>query len=140
MFLTVFAGTGAIIVTRRLAASPVVVMMAFYTAGLTLVSAPFAAVAWQPVPPGQWPALLAIGVFAQTAPFCFLRAHWHAQAGFLATLSYASLILSTTVGYLVFQEVPRPAFWVGAAMIVAATLWITLQRQSGKAGRDQAIR
>jgi drug/metabolite transporter (DMT)-like permease len=69
---------------------------------------------------------LAIGVFAQSAQFCFLRAHRYGQAGFLAVLSYASLVFSTTVGYLIFDEIPQPHFWAGAALIITATLWITL--------------
>ena len=126
--LVVFAATGAVITTRKLVAAPTVVMMTFYTAGLTLIAAPFAFVTWQPVPYGQWPTLLAIGVFAQCAQFCFLRAHRYGQAGFLAVLSYASLVFSTAVGYVVFGELPKQGFWVGAGLIIAATLWITLQR------------
>ena len=126
--LVVVAATGAVITTRKLVAAPTVVMMTFYTAGLTVITAPFAVVAWQPVPGGQWPTLLAIGVFAQCAQFCFLRAHRHGQAGFLAVLSYASLVFSTTVGYLIFDELPKPGFWAGAALIIAATLWISLKR------------
>ena len=126
--VTVIAATAVVIVTRRLVEAPTVVMMTFYTAGLSIIAAPFAFVAWQPVLPGQWPALLAIGAFAQCAQFCFLRAHRYGQAAFLAVLSYASLIFSTSVGYLIFDEVPKPGFWVGASLIVAATLWITLRR------------
>ncbi len=126
--LVVFAATGAVITTRKLVAAPTVVMMTFYTAGLTLIAAPFAFLTWQPVPDDQWSTLLAIGVFAQSAQFCFLRAHRYGQAGFLAVLSYASLVFSTTVGYLVFDELPQRGFWVGAALIIAATLWIVLGR------------
>lgn len=126
--LVVFAATGAVITTRRLVAAPTVVMMTFYTAGLTLITAPFAGFTWVPVPQEQWPILLAIGVFAQSAQFCFLRAHRYGQAGYLSVLSYASLVFSTTVGYLVFDEIPKPAFWAGAALIIAATLWITTRR------------
>lgn len=128
--LVVFAATGAVITTRRLVATPTVVMMTFYTAGLALVAAPFAIFTWQPVPLNQWPTLLAIGVFAQSAQFCFLRAHRYGQAGFLSVLSYASLVFSTTVGYFVFDELPKPGFWFGALLIIAATLWITLRRRS----------
>ncbi|MFT5742508.1 MAG: drug/metabolite transporter (DMT)-like permease [Paracoccaceae bacterium] len=127
--LVVVAATGAVITTRRLVAAPTVVMMTFYTAGLALITAPFAVIGWQPVPSGQWPALLSIGVFAQSAQFCFLRAHRYGQAGFLAVLSYASLVFSTTVGYLIFDEIPQPHFWAGAALIITATLWITLTRR-----------
>lgn len=127
--LVVLAATGAVITTRRLVAAPTVVMMTFYTAGLTIVTAPFAAAAWQTVPVGQWPLLLSIGVFAQLAQFCFLRAHRFGQAGFLSVLSYSSLVFSTVVGYLVFDELPQPAFWVGAALIIAATSFITIWRR-----------
>ncbi|PSL20091.1 S-adenosylmethionine uptake transporter [Shimia abyssi] len=127
--LVVFAATGAVITTRRLAAAPTVVMMTFYTAGLTVITLPLALIHWQPVPPHQWPVLLAIGVFAQSAQFCFLRAHYNGQAGFLSVLSYASLVFSTTVGYLVFDELPKTGFWFGAALIISATLWITLRRR-----------
>lgn len=128
--LVVIAGTAAVITTRKLVAAPTVVMMTFYTAGLGLVTAPFAALNWQPVPSGQWPALLAIGVFAQSAQFCFLRAHRFGQAGFLAVLSYASLVFSTSVGYLIFDELPQPGFWLGAALILTATNWIVLRRRA----------
>ncbi len=127
--LVVFAATGAVITTRKLVAAPTVVMMTFYTAGLTLIAAPFALLNWQPVPAAQWPTLLAIGVFAQSAQFCFLRAHRYGQAGFLSVLSYASLVFSTGVGWLVFGEIPKPGFWAGAALIISATLWITVRRR-----------
>lgn len=127
---TVCAATGTVIVTRMLAQAPTVVMMTFYTAGLSLLAAPFAIAAWSPVAAGQWPVLLAIGVFAQSAQYCFLQAHRNGQASFIAILSYASLIFSTTAGYLVFDEVPSLEFWVGASLIVSATLWITLRRKT----------
>ena len=128
--VTVLAATAVVIVTRQLVAAPTVVMMTFYTAGLTVIAAPFAYASWQPVPVNQWPALLAVGAFAQCAQFCFLRAHRYGQAAFLAVLSYASLIFSTSVGYWVFGEVPNAGFWFGASLIVAATLWITLRREA----------
>ena len=126
--ITVLAATAVVIITRRLVEAPTVVMMTFYTAGLTVIAAPFALGTWQPVASDQWPALLAIGAFAQAAQFCFLRAHRYGQAAFLAILSYASLLFSTTIGYFVFDEIPSFSFWIGASLIIAATLWITLRR------------
>ncbi|WP_245190888.1 DMT family transporter [Jannaschia formosa] len=120
--VTVLAGTGAIVVTRKLNDQPTVVMMTAYTAGLALATAPLALAGWQPVPQDAWPILLAIGVFAQSAQVCFLQAHRLAEAGLLAVLGYASLILSTAVGWLVFGEVPGTGFWIGAALIVGATV------------------
>ncbi len=128
--ISVISATAVVIVTRQLVQAPTVVMMTFYTAGLSLIAAPFALTTWEPVAIEQWPALLAIGVFAQSAQFCFLRAHRFGQAAFLAVLSYASLIFSTSVGYFIFNEIPKQDFWLGATLIIAAAIWITLRRTS----------
>lgn len=120
--LVVLSGTAAVIVTRRLAAAPRVVMMTFYTAGLAICTAPFALLGWVHVPISLWPVLLAIGIFAQSAQFCFLAAHGRAEAGFLSVLGYLSLPLTTTVGFIVFQEVPAPRFYLGAALILASAI------------------
>ncbi|MBT0957577.1 DMT family transporter [Alphaproteobacteria bacterium KMM 3653] len=128
MFATVLFGTSAIIVTRRLVGAPMVVMMTFYTLGLTVLTAPFALAQWVPIPPDHlWP-LLAIGVFSQCAQFCFLRAHGRAEVGFLAILGYSSLILTTLVGYFVFGERPSAGFFVGAALIIGAASVTSLPR------------
>lgn len=122
--VTVLTGTGAIIVTRRLKATPTVVLMALYTGGLAVVMAPLAAMTWTQVPAGDWPVLLAIGAFAQCAQFCFLKAHKLAEAGVLAILGYSSLLMTTAVGYLVFDEVPTVPLLLGASLIVAASVWV----------------
>lgn len=129
MFLTVLFGTSAIILTRKLAQTPTVVMMSFYTAGLTILSAPFALFTWVPIASDHVIPLLAIGVFSQCAQFCFLQAHARAEAGFLAILGYLSLLLTTAVGYFLFDEVPNVAFAVGAGLIICAALWTSLTAQ-----------
>lgn len=128
MFLTVLFGTGAIIVTRRLAGTPTVVMMVFYTMGLMILSAPVAFWGWVPIAPDHLLPLLSVGVFAQLAQFCFLRAHAKADVGFLAILGYSSLLLTTVVGYLVFDERPGIAFFAGAVLIIAAAATATFGR------------
>lgn len=130
--VTVLAGTGAVIVTRRLVDQPSVVMMTAYAAGLALATAPLALLDWTPLAPADWPMLLTIGLFAQAAQFCFLEAHRRAEAGLLAVLGYGSLILSTAVGWAVFAERPGPGFLAGAALIVAGT-WLA---RTARAPRD----
>ena len=125
--LVVLTGSGAIIATRRLRSAPEIVMMAFYTAGLAAFAAPFAALNWTPIQPNHLPFLLLVGVFAQSAQLCFLRAHYFGEAGFLSVLSYLSLILSVSVGYFAFGEVPTLSFWIGATLVVSAALWVTLR-------------
>ncbi|MGB5556513.1 MAG: DMT family transporter [Paracoccaceae bacterium] len=127
LLATVITGTAAIIVTRRLREEPQLVMMLFYTGGLVALTAIPAVVNWQPVQ-GVWPQLLLVGVFAQAAQACFLRAHYHGEAGVLGPLGYASLILSTAVGYLIFDETPTLALIAGAILIVLAAILATARK------------
>ncbi|MFK7791349.1 MAG: DMT family transporter [Devosiaceae bacterium] len=125
LLVTVTTGTLAIILTRRLKGTPTVVMMLFYTGGLTLCTAPFALGGWVPVEPGHWPLLIAIGLFAQAAQYCFLKAHWLGDAGVLGPVSYLSLALSITAGFAFFNEVPSVELLVGAAIILGAAWYVT---------------
>ena len=125
--ITVFSGTAAIIVTRKLKGTPAVVMMTFYTAGLALLTALPASQTWVSIAPDHLPFLLAVGVFSQCAQFCFLQAHWKGDAGFLGPLGYTSLIISGTVGFLVFNEVPTLNTIIGATIIVLATALLSFR-------------
>jgi S-adenosylmethionine uptake transporter len=124
--LVVLTGSGAVIVTRRLRGTPTLVLMTFYTIGLGLCTLPFALWSWHPIPMDHLVPLLAIGVFAQSAQACFLRAHYNGDAGVLSVLGYMSLPLSTAAGYFAFAEVPTLRFYAGAALVVLAAASLTL--------------
>ncbi|POF32106.1 S-adenosylmethionine uptake transporter [Roseibium marinum] len=135
MGAAVFFGSAAVIVMRRLVSVPNIVLMVFYTAGLAILTAPFAIVAWVDIPANHLAPLLGIGLFSQGAQYCFLNAHRRADAGYLAILGYLSLILTTVVGYLVFDEIPSLRFGLGAVLIVGAALWITRAARSSRVSR-----
>ncbi|MEP0518778.1 MAG: DMT family transporter [Hyphomicrobiales bacterium] len=124
--LTVISGTAAIIVTRKLKGTPTVVMMTFYTGGLALLTAIPVYSGWAPIATDHLPFLLLVGVFSQCAQFCFLKAHWLGDAGFLGPLGYTSLLISGAVGFFVFTEVPTLNTILGAGIIVLATLLISV--------------
>lgn len=127
--LVVLTGSGAVIVTRRLRETPTIILMTFYTVGLGLCTFPFALWSWQPIPPEHLAPLLAVGVFAQTAQACFLRAHYNGDAGVLSVLGYVSLPLSTAAGYFAFGETPTLRFYAGAALVVLAAASLTVSRR-----------
>ncbi|MCI5109224.1 MAG: DMT family transporter [Marivita sp.] len=128
--LVVLTGSGAVIVTRRLRNTPTLVLMTFYTVGLGLCTLPFALWSWQPIPTEHLGPLLAIGVFAQSAQACFLRAHFNGDAGVLSVLGYMSLPLSTAAGYFAFGETPTLRFYAGAALVVLAAASLTVTRRN----------
>ncbi len=140
LVLVVFTGSAATIATRRLRGAPPIVLMTFYTTGLAACSAPFAIDSWISVGPSHLIPLLAIGAFAQCAQLCFLRAHFHGEAGFLSVLSYVSLVLSASVGFVVFKEVPSLGFGAGAVLVVGAAIWLVMrvETSSAAAGKDRS--
>lgn len=122
----VLFGSLAVVEVRRLREEGPVVLMAFYTVALVLLTAPPAALAWVPVAPADWPTLVAVGVIAQVGQYCFLRAHRHGEARLLAPLGYLQLPIAALAGWLAFAEVPRASTWAGAAVIVAAGIAVHL--------------
>lgn len=127
--LVVLTSSSVVILTRRLRAAPPVVMMAFYTGGLALTTAVPAAIAWQPISGDVLALLVGVGVFAQMAQYCFLRAQFWGDAAVLSVLSYLSMVLSGAVGYFVFGEVIKPHLLLGAALVIGAALSLTLSRR-----------
>jgi drug/metabolite transporter (DMT)-like permease len=121
LFVSVIAGTFAVIILRRMRNEDPLAQMIWQTAGLAMLSALPAALFWQS-PGAQWPVLLSVGLFSQTAQFCFMRAHYWAEAGVIAPWGYSSLILSVSVGYFIFHEVPSLSLFLGAALIIGAAL------------------
>ena len=133
-FAMVAFGSLATVQTRALAGENTVVLMVFYTVGLTLFTAIPALWAWQPVAMSDWPLLLAIGVLAQIGQYCYLRAYQSSPANLLAPLGYLSIVLASLAGFLAFGEVPEPTTLAGVAVIIGAlVLTSRLDRRSFKA-------
>jgi len=124
LLIAVVAGSTATILLRRLKGTPEIVMMVFYTVGLLIFTAPFALTQWVPVASKDIVAVIAIGVLAQFAQLCFLKAHWLGDVGFLSPLSYCSLILSAGAGYILFNEIPSLALVVGAGFILISAVLV----------------
>lgn len=135
LVMVVLTGSAAVIVTRRLRATPTIVLMTFYTLGLCVFTVSFAVLSWEPIPHAHLLPLIAVGVFAQAAQACFLRAHYNGEAGVLSVLGYMSLPLSMAVGFFAFDEVPTPAFLIGAVLVVMAALSLSLGRVSARFGQ-----
>ena len=97
---------------------------------LGLAVAPFGWV----TPSGFDFALLALlGLVAMVAHMCVNRALKLADAATVSPFQYTLLFWAILFGWLVFGAVPRPAMLAGAAIIVAAGLFIFLREQRAKA-------
>ncbi|MDF3010309.1 MAG: ribN 3 [Burkholderiales bacterium] len=114
------------LMTRRLAAYDSPETIQFLPAvGAAIVLAPFALAAWQS-PAGwlEWSVLCLLGVCGGLGHYLLALAHRYAPATVLAPFLYQQVIYMAIFGYLVFGDVPAPAVWTGAAIVVASGLYL----------------
>lgn len=124
-FGSVLFGSLAIVQTRRLAGEDTVVLMLFYTVGLTILTSIPAGVVWAPIPWAKAPSIILIGILAQLGQYCWLQAYQKQEARLLAPIGYLSILFSGFVGWLFFGEVPSLFLCIGAVVVVLTTVLAT---------------
>jgi S-adenosylmethionine uptake transporter len=121
-FGSVLFGSLAVIQTRRLAGEDTVVLMLFYTVGLTLLTFIPATIVWVPIPWSEAPNIILVGVLAQLGQYCWLQAYQKQEARLLAPIGYLSILFSGFAGWLFFGEIPSLSLCVGAVIVVLTTM------------------
>jgi S-adenosylmethionine uptake transporter len=124
-FGSVIFGSLAVVQTRRLAGESTVVLMLFYTVGLTLLTSIPAAVVWVPIPWSEAPNIILVGVLAQVGQYCWLQAYQKQEARLLAPIGYLSILFSGFAGWIFFGEIPSLSLCIGAAIVVLTTILAT---------------
>lgn len=106
-----------------------------------LLIAPFALLMSVPVwvwPDGKtWLILLGMGAVAALGNYGYVYALRMADASLVMPADYVRLVWMAGWGFLCFAEVPPVTTWIGALLIIGATLFITL-RESQTARPPQA--
>jgi len=114
------------LMTRQLAAydSPETIQY-LPAVGAALLLTPFALAAgdW---PSGwlEWSVACAMGVLGGLGHYLLAAAHRYAPATVIAPFLYQQVLYMALFGYLVFGDVPAPAVWVGAAIVIASGLYL----------------
>jgi drug/metabolite transporter (DMT)-like permease len=98
------------------------------------VAAPFA---WVMPSPRDFLLLCLFGVVSIVALACINRSLKLAPASVVVPYQYTMIMWAIVLGYLVFDDRPDPAMLVGAAIIVAAGLYIFYREQAQ--GRTSAV-
>ncbi len=89
----------------------------------------------------QWPTLtdwlffIALGSISYVAQMFNIWAYKFGEASMLASLDYVRLLYATLIGYLVFSNLPSSQTWIGAGIIIIASIY-TISRE---AKRKQAL-
>ena len=120
----VFAALAQVFVRKLIHTEPTAAIVFYFSVTaslLSLITLPFGWV----IPTGREAALLVgAGLLGGVGQMLLTESYRHAETGVIAPFEYVSMLLALVLGYLVFAEVPTPSMLVGAALIVAAGLFI----------------
>jgi drug/metabolite transporter (DMT)-like permease len=114
------------LMTRRLAAydSPETIQY-LPAVGATIGLAPFAIAAWEaPDTALEWAVACLMGVLGGVGHYFLALAHRYAPSTVIAPFLYQQVIYMALFGYLVFGDVPAPAVWIGATIVIASGLYL----------------
>ncbi len=83
--------------------------------------------------------LMALGLLATFAQFCLVQALKNGNPSTIAPFEYSRLIFSIPLGFILFNEVPTFQTIIGALLIAAINIYLTLQEARGEP-KDNAAR
>lgn len=112
------------ILTRRVAGADTPETSATYSALVgTLLLSLVVPVFWQtPARLSHWLVLCMLGLLGGIGHYCVAQAFRWGPASILSPIHYVQLIWAAAAGYVLFDHVPSPWTWVGAAIIIASGL------------------
>ncbi|MCB9959293.1 MAG: DMT family transporter [Rhodospirillaceae bacterium] len=123
--------TALVLVKKLPQAESSLTIMAYFTVLSTAAAAVPAAVVWQPMEAHHWLLALAIGLFGVGSQWALIMGYRVGEASAVAPFDYTKLLFAGLLGIALFGEVPDEWTLVGAAIIVAATVYIA-RREAGK--------
>ena len=135
--LSALCWAATIIITRRMGAGDRSETTLFWSAltGLAVLTA-MVPVGFVVPGPGQAGIALVLGVCASVGQYLIILAYRRVAASMLAPFSYAQILTSTGLGFIVFGAVPDRATLAGAAIVIGSGLY-TAHRERVRA-RERA--
>ncbi|MGF1608174.1 MAG: DMT family transporter [Kiloniellales bacterium] len=115
----------AMLVTRRMVRSETNAAILFYsTVGGLIANGLLLPLFWSAPTADDLGLFFLLGLLGGVGSFLIVVAYRHAPAAVAAPFDYSALLWSTLIGWLVWRDVPEPAVWLGAAVVVASGLYI----------------
>ena len=75
--------------------------------------------------------VLAAGVLSAGAQFALARAYTLADAAFLQPFDHLKLPFNVALGLVVVGFAPAGSMWIGAAIIITASVWLLRKESAG---------
>jgi drug/metabolite transporter (DMT)-like permease len=123
-----------LLITRLLRAAPDIVLASSQFVGTLLLGVLMAPFGWVTPSPGHLAMFAAAGCISVAALLCVNRSLKLAAASVVVPYQYSMIVWAVTFGIVVFGDVPQPATIAGAAIIIAAGLYIFLRER--RLGRE----
>jgi len=121
----------AMILTRKMTRTETTVSLFSYTTtGAALISAPFLGFAWQTPTMDHLLGFAALGIIGSAAALLVIVAYKNAPASVVAPFEYTALIWASIVGWVIWNEQPSIAVWIGASIIVLSSLYVAKRETS----------
>ncbi|NND92936.1 MAG: DMT family transporter [Granulosicoccus sp.] len=126
------ASAGLVMVIIRLLtrSDPPSTILAYQAIGVGVIMAVPAMVQWVPPTNQEWGLLGGIGVVSYFAQKANIYAFSYGEASLLASLDYVRLIYATLFGWILFSELPALSTWIGAGIIVSASIYTVLREST----------
>ncbi len=97
-------------------------MLAWMLVLQTIAAGAVSAFVWESPTVGGWAAMSGIGILSIVGHAALILAFSRAPVAVLAPIEYLALVFAAVFGFAIWGDVPNVAFWVGAPIIVAASL------------------
>lgn len=82
---------------------------------------------WTWPTPFEWALLAAMGFTSYAAQMTNIMSYRWGEASLLASLDYVRLLYATLLGWLIFSTLPDRSTWIGATIIVLASLYTVVR-------------
>lgn len=136
VLISALTGAGVVVTGKMLLRTDSLELTVFF---LALFSVPFAfipaAISWQWPTLAQVPWLIVLGVLANVYIYSQTRALQIADTSLVMPFDFLRLPAAAIAGFLFFAELIDPWVWLGAAIILASTIYITNREIQGRSGK-----
>ncbi len=94
---------------------------------------------WVSPTPEQWVWLAVLSLFGTAGQWLITRAYQVGEAAALAPLDFSRLILASLTGFVFFAEIPALTTWIGAAIVISATLYTIRKNARAKPATPEPL-
>ena len=126
------AGFVMVIIRRLSRTDTNMTILTFQAVFVGLAMAVPAMLLWVWPTPAEWGLIVLLGVLSIAGQWLNIQAYRVGEASVMAVLDYARLIYATLLGWLVFAQLPDRYTWIGAAIVVAAAIYIVHREATRK--------